>query len=95
MDEAPSLKKLETVAGTNGNGFPEEAQGAVEVNGVRFGEGSKKARRRDILDKVLAALEPGEWGSAAILQVRGGRGIRQTEFVEIRRDVRRRGKRGM
>lgn len=29
-------------------------------------------RKRDILDKVLDALEPGEWGTAAVLQVSTG-----------------------
>lgn len=40
--------------------------------GVRVGHDGKVSptRRRDILDKVLASLEPGEWGSAAVLQVR-------------------------
>lgn len=41
------------IAKSNGNGHAGEFQ----------------ERRRDILDKVLAALEPGEWGPAVVRQV--------------------------
>lgn len=53
---------------------PAAADGASSANGTE-GSGDGKAsspaggRKRDILDKVLDSLEPGEWGTAAVLQV--------------------------
>ncbi|CAM9382296.1 unnamed protein product [Ectocarpus sp. 12 AP-2014] len=59
----------------------ERDQAAAATNGVADGNGSggtadgkdphtHLGRKRDILDKVLDSLEPGEWGSAAVLQIR-------------------------
>ena len=54
------------------------SSGAPEGNGVPngvasdagIGDESFLKRKRDILDKVLDSLEPGEWGMAAVLQAR-------------------------
>lgn len=54
------------------------SSGASKENGVPngvtsdagIGDKSFLKRKRDILDKVLDSLEPGEWGMAAVLQAR-------------------------
>lgn len=53
----------------------ERDQAAAAANGAADGKDSPPPleRKRDILDKVLDSLEPGEWGSAAVLQVRTSR----------------------
>lgn len=58
------------VASTDGGGVSagvSSGGAGGKVGGVPTG------RRRDILDKVLASLEPGEWGPAAVLQVNSSR----------------------
>ena len=53
-------------------GVTAAGNGAANGNGRGVGHNEKVSptRRRDILDKVLDSLEPGEWGPAAVLQVR-------------------------
>lgn len=60
-----SLAAAATSAGAS------SVSGANGVGGSGDGKASSPAagRKRDILDKVLDSLEPGEWGAAAVLQV--------------------------
>lgn len=53
-------------------GATASGNGAANGNGGGVGHDEKvsRPRRRDILDKVLHSLEPGEWGPAVALQVR-------------------------
>lgn len=44
-----------------------ESDGPPDANGPPADPAG--GRKRDILDKVLDSLEPGEWGKAAVLQV--------------------------
>lgn len=53
-----------------------KAAGANGVSHVNGGDGAG-GRKRDILDKVLDSLEPGEWGSAAVMQVRANGALRR------------------
>lgn len=55
----------DAVATAAGSGVANGNGGGVGHNG-----NDSPSRRRDILDKVLHSLEPGEWGPAAALQVR-------------------------
>lgn len=55
---------------TASGGSSNDGAGTEMAKGAGNGGRVSPERRRDILDKVLASLEPGEWGQAAVLQVR-------------------------
>lgn len=53
---------------------PTSANGVSCANGLGGGGDGKVSsppggRKRDILDKVLDSLQPGEWGTATVMQV--------------------------
>lgn len=54
----------------SGYGSGTADSGSVEYNRGGGKEGAGNKRRYDILDKVLAAIGPREWGAAAVLQAR-------------------------
>ncbi|CAN0335026.1 unnamed protein product [Pylaiella littoralis] len=55
---------------TNGGSGADVPGNVPDVGGDDEGSSPSGERKRDILDKVLESVQPGEWGTAAVMQIR-------------------------